>query len=253
MCPSAAQRDGVSIEVAGREARQRFYAEAITAAGASRVAVAHTRDDQAETVLLRLTRGAGTAGLGGMAPRRGPVVRPVLDATRFELQQYLRERGETWREDATNLDRTIPRNLVRHDVLPRLRTINAQADNALVRAADMLRVDADFLETLANAAYLQIVKIDTEHDKVEMAAKELGKLPPALATRVARYALETANPSRSYGLEEAHALLAFAAGGSADGELSGLRMERFGSNAVLVSKGARVHQVHRCLRRRRSS
>ena len=156
--PSAARRDGVSIEVAGREARQRFYAEAIAAAGASRVAVAHTRDDQAETVLLRLTRGAGTAGLGGMAPRRGPVVRPVLDATRLELQHYLRERGETWREDATNLDRTIPRNLVRHDVLPRLRTINAQADNALVRAADLLRVDADFLETLANAAYLQIVQ-----------------------------------------------------------------------------------------------
>ena len=201
--PSAAQRDGVSIEVAGREARQRFYAEAIAAAGASRVAVAHTRDDQAETVLLRLTRGAGTAGLGGMAPRRGPVVRPVLDATRLELQQYLRERGETWREDATNLDRTIPRNLVRHDVLPRLRTINAQADNALVRAADMLRVDADFLETLANAAYLQIVQPDTEQEKLIVSAAELTKLPAALATRVARYALETANPSRSYGLEEA--------------------------------------------------
>ncbi len=238
--PSAAQRDGVSIEVAGREARQRFYAEARTAAGASRVAVAHTRDDQAETVLLRLTRGAGTAGLGGMAPRRGPVVRPVLDATRLELQHYLRERGETWREDATNLDRTIPRNLVRHDVMPRLRTINAQADNALVRAADMLRVDADFLETLANAAFIQIVKIDTEHDTLEMAAKELGRLPPALATRVARYALETANPSRSYGLEEAHALLAFAAGGSAT-ELSGLRMERLGAKVVLVDR--RVQRV----------
>ena len=245
--PSAAQRDGVSIEVAGREARQRFYAEAITAAAATRVAVAHTRDDQAETVLLRLTRGAGAAGLGGMAPRRGPVVRPVLDATRLELQQYLRERGETWREDATNLDRTIPRNLIRHDVLPRLRTINAQADNALVRAADMLRVDADFLETLANAAYLQIVQSDIEQEKLIVSAAELTKLPVALATRVARYALETANPSRSYGLEEAQQLCAFAAGG-AGGDLPGLAMERLGAKVVLVNR--RVHQVHlrRCTR-----
>ena len=243
--PSAAKRDGVSIEVAGREARQRFYAEAITTAGASRVAVAHTRDDQAETVLLRLTRGAGTAGLAGMAPRRGPLVRPVLDATRRELQQYLRDRGETWREDATNLDRTIPRNFVRHEVLPRLRTINAQADNALARAADMLRVDADFLETLANAKYLQIVEPDTEQEKVIVSAAELTRLPAALATRVARYALETANPSRSYGLEEAHALCAFAAGG-AGGDLAGLAMERLGAKVVLVnSRGARVHGVHR--------
>ncbi len=171
--PAAAKRDGVSIEVAGREARQRFYAEAMTTAGAARVALAHTRDDQAETVLLRLTRGAGTAGLAGMAPRRGPLVRPVLDATRSELQQYLRDRGETWREDATNLDRNIPRNRVRHDVLPHLRTINAQADNALARAADMLRVDADFLETLANAKYLQIVEPDTEQEKVIVSAAEL--------------------------------------------------------------------------------
>ena len=189
-CALAAKRDGVSIEVAGREARQRFYAEALTAAGAARVAVAHTRDDQAETVLLRLTRGAGAAGLAGMAPRRGPLVRPVLDATRIELQQYLRDRGESWREDATNLDRSIPRNLVRHEVLPLLRTINAQADNALARAADMLRVDADFLETLANAAYLQIVETDTEQDegdrecrRADEAARSAGHARGALRAR----------------------------------------------------------------------
>ena len=239
--PSIAERDGVSIEVAGRRARQRFYAEALAAAGAARVAVAHTRDDQAETVLLRLTRGAGTAGLAGMAPRRGPVVRPVLTTTRTELRQYLRDRGQTWREDATNLDRTIPRNFVRHDVLPRLRTINAQADNALVRAADMLRVDAEFLEAVANAAYLQIVQPDAEQ-KVIVGAAELTKLPAALATRVARFALETANPSRAYGLEEAQRLCEFAAGG-ASGDLPGVAMERLGAKVVLVNK--RVQRVQR--------
>ena len=115
----------------------------------------------------------------------------------------MRERGETWREDATNLDRSIPRNRVRHDVMPHLRTINVQADNALARAADMLRVDADFLETLANAKYLQIVETAYRAGKGDCEAAELTQAPGGAGRRVARYALETANPSRSYGLEEA--------------------------------------------------
>ena len=237
-----AARDAVSLELAGREARQHFYRDVMRSAKAAAVAVAHTRDDQAETVLLRLTRGAGAAGLAGIAPRRGHLVRPVLEATRQELQGYLGSIGETWREDATNLDRTIARNLVRHDVLPRLREINPGADAALARAAELLRADSEFLETLANAAYIQIVET-TDNDSVVVSAGELTKLPAALATRVARYALETANPAGAYGLEEARALCAFAAG-DAISTLPGLRLERFGANAVLVSRVHGVHTVH---------
>jgi len=234
----AAARDGVSLEVAGREARQHFYNEAIASARAARMAVAHTRDDQAETVLLRLTRGAGAQGLSGMAPRRGMLVRPLLDVTREELQQHLGQFEETWREDETNRDRTIPRNLIRHAVMPELRRINAQADAALARAAEVLRLDAEFLEQLANAAFLRAVEVDTEHERVMISAGELGKLPVPLATRVARYALETANPDRSYGLEEAQALCAFAASGSGARDVPGLVMERFGAGAVLLRKGS---------------
>ena len=260
--PALALSEGGSLELAGREARQRFYADVLNSAKAQRVALAHTRDDQAETVLLRLMRGAGSAGLAGIAPRRGQLVRPVLDLTREELQTFLRQRRETWHEDTTNLDRSIPRNLIRHEVLPILRTMNAQADAALARAADALRVDAELLETLANAAYLQVVKSASARelsselagaasgreggpgndDNGVIVSGELAKLPSALATRVARYALETANPEGSYGLEEARALCAFAAGG-VDSHLSGLRMERFGSSAVLLSR--RVEQVQR--------
>jgi tRNA(Ile)-lysidine synthase len=237
--PALASRDGASLEVAGREARQRFYADVLSSASAQRMAVAHTRDDQAETVLLRLTRGTGAAGLAGIAPRRGQLVRPLLELTREELQAFLRGRHESWREDATNADRSIPRNLIRHEVLPILRTMNAQADAALARAADALRVDAELLETLANAAYLQVVQSGND-DNTVIVSGELAKLPAALATRVARYALETANPEGSYGLEEARALCAFAAGG-AENHVSGLRMERFGASAVLLIR--RVQQV----------
>jgi tRNA(Ile)-lysidine synthase len=240
--PVQAAHESASLELAGRHARQRFFNEVLTSGEAQRVAVAHTRDDQAETVVLRLTRGAGAAGLAGMAPRRGQLVRPVLELTRQELQEYLRHRGETWREDATNLDRSVPRNLIRHEVLPILRTMNAQADAALARAADALRVDAELLETLANAAYLQVVKTSSDDNTVIVSPGELTKLPVALATRVARYALETANPDGSYGLTEARALCAFAAGGP-ESQLSGLRMERFGSSAVLLIRQAQP--VHR--------
>ena len=132
--------------------------------------MAHTRDDQAETVLLRLTRGAGTAGLAGMAPRRGHLVRPCSTSRARSCRRYLVERGETWREDATNLDRAIPRNRVRHDVLPRLRPINAQADAALARAADILRARRRVSrDACQRGVPPESSQSDTEHDKVVVA------------------------------------------------------------------------------------
>ena len=243
--PALAASAGVSLEVAGRDARRQFYATAQATLSASRVAVAHTRDDQAETVLLRLARGAGPLGLSGMAPRRDHLVRPLLDIPRAELRSYLSEIGVTWREDATNADRAIPRNWVRHEVLPRLRELNAQADAALARAAGLLRTDAVFLDGLANEAATRLVRLEegatgakgaaAAGRRVTIDAAELGRLPLALARRVALRALETANPSRSYGLEEAELLCETAAGG-VGGSLVGLEMERFGAAVVLVSR-----------------
>ena len=108
--PALAARDRQSLEVAGRLARQQFFGDRLTSLGADRIAVAHTRDDQTETVLLRLVRGAGPAGLAGIAPRRDHLVRPLLELTRAELRGYLESIGESWHEDATNEDRAIARN-----------------------------------------------------------------------------------------------------------------------------------------------
>ena len=242
--PALARQAAVSLEVAGRDARQRFYAEVLASEGAACVATAHTRDDQAETVLLRLVRGAGTTGLSGMAPRRDHLVRPLLEVSRAELREYLAEAGESWREDVTNADCAIPRNRIRHNVLPELRAVNAQADMALARAAGILRTDAAFLDGLANEAAARLVRIEAGAAggageagavKVTVDGAGLTRLPLALARRVALRALETANPSRSYGLGEAEVLCEAAAGG-AGASLAGLDMERFGANVVLVSR-----------------
>jgi tRNA(Ile)-lysidine synthase len=236
--PRDAKTHQVSIEVAGRHARRQFFQEALESIKADRIAVAHTRDDQAETVILRLTRGAGSSGLSAMTPRRERVVRPLLDTARAELQDFLGEIGQTWREDATNLDRAIPRNRIRHAVMPELRAINAQADAALARAAELLRGDDEFLEKLANAAFVRIVETEDEPATVKIDAGEFLKLPPAVARRVARYALETANPSRTYGLEEADELRRVLAD-DVRADISGVGVERFGASAVLSIRAAR--------------
>lgn len=236
--PAEAKEHQVSLEVAGRFARQRFFREALDSIKADRVAVAHTRADQAETVVLRLTRGAGTSGLAAMAPRRAHLIRPLLGVTRSDLQELLRARHQEWREDVTNGDRAIPRNLVRHEVMPLLRTINAQAEAALARAAEILRGDEEFLEALANAAFIRCVETDTE-GKAGIRTAEFLKLPIALARRVGRYALETANPSRTYGLEEADELYRAVTAGTG-GNLPGVALERFAAKVVLVNTG--VHE-----------
>ncbi len=236
--PALAAGAGQSLEVAGRHARQAFFHRACQALGADRVALAHTRDDQAETVLLRLVRGAGPTGLGGMAPSIGVRIRPVLEITRAELRAYLARLGEAWREDATNEDRANPRNRMRHEVLPLLKAaFNPQVDAALARTGDILRSDAQFLDTLASEAAAGIVRVTADGVSIDTAA--LAAQPIAVARRVALRALETANPGRSYGLEEADALCS-AAAGSTVRSLPGADMERSGAAVVLTRKGQSV-------------
>src|SRR5207342_2627235 len=105
-----AKREHRSIEDAARSARYRFFDRARGTLAADVVALGHTRDDQAETFLLRLLRGAGSRGLGAMHPRRGRLIRPLLDCRRADLQAYLHDRAIGFVHDETNDDVSVPRN-----------------------------------------------------------------------------------------------------------------------------------------------
>jgi len=109
---------GVSPEAWWRRERYRALEAARSRLGCAAVATAHTRDDQAETVLLKLLRGSGTRGVAGIRRRSGSVIRPLLDVRRAELHEYLSGAGVTWREVGSNAERAYPRARVRHDVLP---------------------------------------------------------------------------------------------------------------------------------------
>ena len=208
--PALARQAGQSLEVAGRNVRLDFYRQALGRLGAQSVALAHTRGDQAETVLLRLARGAGPRGLGGMAPRSGHRIRPLLETSRQELRDWLAGQGEGWREDATNNDVAVVRNRIRHQVLPQLAFVNARVEEALARAARIHAADADVLDELANAEVARLV--ESRNGGVTIDLEGLHQLPEALARRVVLRALHTAEPSRAYGWDDTDDILRLGAG-----------------------------------------
>ncbi len=152
--PRLARRKGVSLEMAGREARYAFFADAARRRHCDVIATAHTANDQAETILLKLARGAGAQGLAGIpfTTRRYSLmlIRPLRDISRAEIIQFLRRRRLTWREDLSNADAAYLRNRVRHEVLPFLETrLNPRICQVLARTADILDKENEWLNTLA--------------------------------------------------------------------------------------------------------
>jgi tRNA(Ile)-lysidine synthase len=210
----AARRWRTSLEDAARRLRYEFLDEARALVGASHVAVGHTRDDQAETLLLNLLRGAGTTGLGGMPVRRGAIVRPLIDCTHEELAGWLTASGIPFREDESNRDRRHLRNRVRHEVLPVLSRLNPSARDTLARAAELAREDAEFLDGLAAEA-LSRVSGETEPGVWTVDSAALAAMPQALGLRVARLSLRRAAGGRFVGLEHAERLVELARGGMA--------------------------------------
>jgi tRNA(Ile)-lysidine synthase len=207
-----ARRQRRSIEDAAREARYAFLEGAADRLGAEAIATGHTLDDQAETFLLRLIRGAGPRGLAGILPRAGRVIRPLLEIPRAELRAYAAEHRLAFREDESNLDRTIARNQVRLELIPVLQEFSPGIVEVLAREAAIARQDEDRLQDEAIALARSIVLFSEGHAILDAAA--LGTLPPALATRVARHALSTVAPRRFFGFDHIERLLDLVSAGS---------------------------------------
>lgn len=155
--PSYAKEKHVGLEEAARELRYRCFTESASKNLTTKVkvALAHHADDNAETVLFQMVRGSGVRGLGGMRPRRDTsegvtYIRPLLGVTRLQIEEYLRMRGEGYCIDSTNLDINYSRNRIRHEVLPALREINAQAVQHISQSAKCLGELADYMEQEAS-------------------------------------------------------------------------------------------------------
>ncbi len=138
----------VSIEMAARELRYRWFEQLRQDIGAAGICVAHHRDDSVETVLLNLVRGTGLRGLTGIKPRNGYILRPLLCVSRVEIEAFLTEKGQKYVTDSTNLEADVLRNKVRLQVLPLLRELNPAVSENIQRTAENLGEAQEVLDAV---------------------------------------------------------------------------------------------------------
>jgi tRNA(Ile)-lysidine synthase len=215
---------GRNLQESARLARRAALEDEARRRGAAWVALGHTALDQAETVLMRAVRGAGPAGLAGMAWRRGLIVRPLLGVTRAEVLAYLGAHDLRALEDPSNATPRFLRNRLRRDVVPLLERENPELCAALGRLAETCREEDEALDALARRELSRATSPDGE-----LALEGLAALPPGLMHRVLRlvYARATGS-SRRLGRDHVLALAALARGreGTALLDLPGTRAER---------------------------
>ena len=222
--PALAKEQGISLEMAAREARHTFFrtVQPSTFNQPTVIALGHHADDQIETFFLRAARGAGPGGLAGMRLQQQlnglTLIRPLLGVRRAEIIQWLQDEGLAWREDATNTDETIPRNLIRGRILPLLEKINARAAQNILRTMEILRDEDDFLR--GQPKHCSIPSGNEEN----AAMLRLAPFPNALQRRmVQRWLIELGVPSD---FETVERVIEFAAGneGTRYLDLEGVRL-----------------------------
>jgi len=205
--------DGRSLEMAARDARMAFFQDSCRQAGLDAVATGHQADDVAETLLLRLARGAGAAGLAGLRPLSKIngflVIRPLLAISDQALRDWLRERDHSWREDASNRDDSIPRNFVRNILMPQLeRAWQPNLRARLCQSAETLREDDNLLEALAEQHCAHVSGSAPTEPGDPLPVSALLHEPIALQRRILRLWLFRHSLTHAAGFDSVQALLA---------------------------------------------
>ena len=154
-----AEAHKISVEMAARELRYRYFEQLRKDIGAAGVCVAHHRDDTVETVILNLVRGTGLRGLTGIQPKNGNILRPLLGVSRAEIEEYLRKKGQEYVTDHTNLETDVLRNKVRLQVIPLLRQLNPAVSENIQRAAENLS-DAQAVLDAVMLPYQHVKELD---------------------------------------------------------------------------------------------
>jgi len=198
-----ASQKGISVEEAGRELRYAKLKEEAARRGASKIAVAHNLNDQAETVIMNILRGTGLDGLKGMDIRNGEIIRPLLGIDRKRIEEYCRENSLNYRIDSSNLKTDYTRNKVRIELIPHIdRIMGTDSSRNIFRMALLLKDDLDFIEKAAESFYEQC-KVQSPGDEVIIDIPAFEKYHPAMQKRVLRNAILELTGSLK-GIESVH-------------------------------------------------
>ena len=239
--PALAAQEGDGLEAASRAARYEFLRESAERLGARFVAVAHTADDQVETVLHRLIRGTGVAGLAGM-PRVRPLsptvslVRPLLAVRRQDVLQYLTTLGQDFRVDASNADPRFTRNRLRHELLPVLRSgFNGDFDQAVLRLAQQADESQQVIAALADRLFRRCATVS--ENRVQIDCRPLAAEPALLIRETCKMAWTEARwPLQDMGFDQWQQLATLVGEDAGSGSFtlpSGVRAERRGESLDL--------------------
>ena len=170
---SYAKQKGISIEMAARELRYADFERIMQERGASAICIAHHRDDSVETLLLNLIRGTGLRGLTGIKPKNGHIIRPLLCVSRQEIEEYLKDLGQPYITDSTNLETDYTRNKIRLELLPLMHRINPSADNSIVSTALHLQQAYAFYNQAIEQARREVVTGDDGNLTIDIAKLKL--------------------------------------------------------------------------------
>ncbi len=177
-----AEELGISLEEAGRKIRYELFNQVLEEKGYNKIAVAHNMNDNAETVLMRLCRGTGIKGLGGIAPVRGNIIRPLIETDRSEIEDYCRKNNLSYCIDSTNLSEDYTRNKVRLSLIPWLKeNLNPSVCEGINKTAQLMRQEDEYLDSLAEAAYRECLA-----DKNALCISKFKAYPLVIRRRVVR-------------------------------------------------------------------
>jgi tRNA(Ile)-lysidine synthase len=241
-----ARRERRSLEDAAHVARHAFFERAHAHFDADAVAVGHTRDDQAETFLLRLLRGAGPRGLAAMHPRRGAIIRPLIECRRADLREYLAARRIPHVEDESNCDISVPRNRVRADLLPLLEArFNPAIVDVLADQAELARGEWSWMEEQIGGSPLEPTPDRDEPNALVLPVHELERAPVALARLAVWTAMTAAARGRPVSFRHVEDVLQLIQSSGADGRGRGNRRADRVSDKSGKSIDAPGHVVER--------
>lgn len=183
-----AKEKKLNIQEAARELRYRVFEETARELDAQKIALGHTADDQAETLLMRLLRGTGPAGLSGIPPVRGKFIRPLIEVQRKEIEQYLGEERVDFIVDSSNLKRDYLRNEIRLSLMPRIKEINPNIIDTLSRTASIFREEERYFEILVAKALMKLMSRKT-NSRIELFLSPLAAMEKIILRRTLRKAI----------------------------------------------------------------